>query len=123
MRNSAKTVLLAAIILIFSGALSADDYHESGMATKYDYDRDGLITLAEYDKAFEKKMKAKLEWLDKNNDGVATPGEFRDQHRLEFNHRWSMWDADGDGVVSVDAILKQKQESRAEMRRTKANKD
>lgn len=123
MRNSVKIVLLSGIVLIFSGSLSADDYHESGVAIKYDHNRDGLLTRAEYDEGFEKKMKRKLEWLDTNKDGVITPEEFRDQHQIEFNHRWSMWDADGDGVVSVEAVLKQKQESRAEMKGTKENKD
>lgn len=119
MKNPASTVLLPGVILIFSGSLFADDYHESGMAAKYDFDKDGTVTRAEYDRAFEQKMKTKLEWLDTNKDGMITPEEFRGQHRKEYDHRWSMWDADGDDAVSVDAVLKQKQESRAEAR----NKD
>ena len=94
MKNSERTVLLSGIILICSGSSSADDYHESGLVNQYDHNRDGLITRAEYDKGFEKKMRTKLEWLDTNKDGVITPEEFRDQHKIEFNARWSMWDAD-----------------------------
>ena len=68
-------------------------------------------------------MRTQLEWLDTNKDGVISPEEFRDQRQIEFNARWSMWDADGDGEVSVDAVLKQKQALRAEKRETNTDKD
>ena len=123
MNSSAIMMFVSGILLISSGPLSADDEHESGMAYKYDHNRDGVVTRAEYDAGFEKKMKNKLEWLDTNKDGVISPEEFRDQHQIEFDQRWSMWDADGDGKVSVEAVLKQKQEIRADTKKDMQKKD
>jgi hypothetical protein len=118
-----KIAILSGILLISSGPLLGSGDHESGMANKFDHDGDGKVTREEYDKAFENKMKTKLDWLDTNKDGVISPEEFRAQHQIEFDQRWATWDADGDGVVSVDAVLKQKQESRAEKKKTVEQKD
>ncbi|MGB5277591.1 MAG: hypothetical protein WBO73_15115 [Gammaproteobacteria bacterium] len=111
----AAVVFLGTIVII-SGALQADDNHESGLAFKFDLDHDGVITRAEFDKAFEAKMNNKLKWLDTNKDGVISPEEFRDKHQAEYNQRWSMWDVDGDGVVSVESVIKQKQDARTDMK-------
>lgn len=116
MINITRVCVFSGIMLSISGALQADDNHESGLAFKFDLDHDGVITRAEFDKAFEAKMKNKLIWLDTNKDGVISPEEFRDQHRAEYNQRWSMWDQDGDGVVSVETVLKQKQDARTDMK-------
>ncbi len=116
MINITRVIVSLGIMLFFSGALQADDDHESGLAFKFDLDHDGVITRAEFDKAFEEKMNNKLIWLDTNKDGVISPKEFRYRHLAEYNHRWSMWDVDGDGVVSVESVLKQKQDARTDMK-------
>jgi hypothetical protein len=54
--------------------------------------------------------------LDTNKDGEVSAEEFRNQHRAEYEQRWSMSDAYGDGVVSVESVLKLKQVARNQMK-------
>jgi hypothetical protein len=108
-------VFFIGIVLASSTTVAfADDDHEYGIVYKFDLDHDGMITRAEYDMAFEQKMKFKLAWLDINKDGVISPEEFIGRHRDEFDQRWKTWDTNNDDIISVDVVLKQKQEERVD---------
>ena len=108
-------VFSTTLLTIFGSAMADDDYVVSGLNT-FDLDGNGQITKSEYDQAFERKMTAKVEWLDTNKDGVISPEEFRSQHEAEYAQRWARWDADGDGVASVSEIEARKHEVRDAMK-------
>ncbi len=94
---------LAGMILVTSPASGNGEYGV-GMVRRADIDNNGEVSRAEYDQAFERKMKAKIEWLDINGDGVVSPEEFRDQHKAEYENRWQSLDTDGDGVVKIEEL-------------------
>lgn len=110
-------VIFIGVALVSSGSVSAGNDHEYGVAYKFDLNHDGMITREEYDKAFNQKMKNKLTWLDINKDGVIQPEEFIGRHRDEYDKRWSAWDTNRDDIISVDVVLKQKQEMRLEKKK------